>query len=441
MVSRSDRGPRKETKKGSKFQYKPRDPAKMKERATAKGGNFDSIFKSGFDTWRPKEGDNTVRILPPMWEDAEHYGYEIFIHKNVGADNSMYLCPSKMKDKYCPICAASKEAKDGGEDDEAKALRATNAFVVWIINRDEKDELPMLWQMSWSQDRDVAALGINKNGKVLAVDHPDVGFDLTLKRQGSGLRTKYYGYSFDREESRISESDKTQDGIIDYITENPVPSTLNFYDADYLEKVLNGTQDKGKDDEDDEDEGRPRGGNRGGAESAGEDEEVAFGRRGSRRKSDDGADDDPLPDEEEEKPRGSRRAARDEEDEEADDDTPKRGSSRRASRDDDDDGEKDEPRRRGSRDDDDEGDDKKTRGRRANDAVDDEEEPDEKPSRRKSRDDDDEEEEKPRGKRARDAEEEEEENPRSRRKSRDDDDGEEEEEPEEKPRGKRTGRR
>ncbi len=427
MVSRSDRGPRKSANKGG-FQYKPRDPAKLKERSERKGGNFDSIFKSGFDTWRPKEGDNLIRILPPTWDDFDHYGYEIWIHRRIGADDSMYLCLSKMKNKPCPICDAAKAAKDGNEDDEFKSLRTTNAFVVWMLNRDEKDELPMLWQMSWTQDRDVAALGFNKrSGNILAIDHPDEGYDLTIKRTGSGLRTKYFGLAFDRDPSPISAKDKKQDEILEYITENPIPSVLNFYDAEYLDKVLNGVQDTRDEDLDDE---KPRRGKRGGEEAEGEDEEIESDRRGRGKDRDDDEDekpssrrardgDDTLPDDDDEKPaRGARRNARDaDSDDDGDDDAPAKKSRRGASHDDDDDTEPEEEN-------------EKPRGRRAR-----EEEEEENPKSRRERGDDDE---KPRGKRRGGDDDGDDDEPRSRRgASRDDDDDSEKE----KPRGRRGGRK
>src|SRR5688572_21415076 len=39
------------------------------------GGSGESVFKSGYDTWRAKDGENAIRVLPPTWENYEHYGY------------------------------------------------------------------------------------------------------------------------------------------------------------------------------------------------------------------------------------------------------------------------------------------------------------------------------------------------------------------------------
>jgi hypothetical protein len=148
-----------------------------------------------------------------------------------------------MLNKPCPICEASKEAKDAGEADEAKALSPSERVISWVIDRDGDDpEKPLLYDQSWTQDRDVTSLCVDeRKGGTLLIDHPDNGFDVTFRRQGTGLKTKYYGWAIAREESPIHESQRVQDEILEYITENPVPDTLNFFDYNFLKGVLSGT--------------------------------------------------------------------------------------------------------------------------------------------------------------------------------------------------------
>lgn len=228
--------------KAKGFVYKPRTVDQIKERATRKSGRYDSIFKQGFDTWRAKTGDNLIRYLPPSWDDADHYGYTIFVHNGIGPDNATYLCPRKMLNKPCPICEAEKEAKDAGENEEASALKVSERIVSWILDRDADDpEKPMLYGNSWTQDRDIVSLCVNeRTGEILMIDHPDKGFDVSFKRQGAGLKTRYYGYAIARDDSPIHDSEKAQDEILEFVKDNPVPDTLNFYDYDYMKGVLSG---------------------------------------------------------------------------------------------------------------------------------------------------------------------------------------------------------
>ena len=227
------------------FVYKPRTADQVKARATKFTSNFDSVFKPGFDTFRPHDGDNLIRYLPATWDDFDHYCYTAYEHRYVGSKNSCYLCPKKMLNKRCPFCEAEKEALEAGEKDEAKQLGAKERAIAWVLDRDaDEAEKPRLWDNSRPEDSNIACLCINeRTGDVLMIDHPDNGFDVSFKRKkGAGkLNIDYYGHQIDRHESPICESERTQDAILDYIEKHPVPECLQFYDYDYLKGVLSGT--------------------------------------------------------------------------------------------------------------------------------------------------------------------------------------------------------
>lgn len=420
MIQRINKGHSGASKgRSSGFSYKPRSEKNVKDRAEQTGGKFDSIFLPGFDSFRPKVGDNAIRILPPTWEgDHEHYGMDIWVHGFVGPENGSYLCLSKMKNKPCPICDAARETKDAGEAEEAKKLEAKRRVLVWILDRDGEDpDKPILYSMGWTTDRDIAALCHNKKtGKVLLIDHPDEGYDIQFKRKGTkATNTEYYGWQVDRDSSPICDKSKTQEEVLEFITENPLTDVLKYFDGAYLQKVMDGTTEQRDEDADDEEEDRPRG-------KRGDDDDEEE-EKSSRRSRD--ADDD---DQEEEKPRRRRDDDEDEEEKprervrarrsDDDDDEDEKTSKRR--RDDDDDDEEEEKSSRSKKDDDEE-DDEHPRSRRGKD---DDEEEDERPSKsKKSRgDDDEEEEERPRSRRGRDDDEEDD---RPSRKSRRSDDDEE----------------
>jgi gp32 DNA binding protein like len=311
MIMRADRKVGRDKTKKKGFQYKPRDEKKLKERAEQEGGAFDSIFKAGVDTWRPAQGDNKIRILPPTWEDHDHYGFDVWQHGYVG--NGSYLCLSKMLQKRCPICEAARESRAAGEEEEAKRLSPSRRVVVWIVDRDADDpSVPLLWPMSWTMDRDIAALCHNKRtGASLLIDHPDEGYDLTFKRKGTGpTKTKYFGLAVERDASAISDDEKEQEGILEYIQENPIPSLLHYQSADYLKRMIEGEVEEkdedgqGEDDEQedggDEEEGsKKRGGEENGSE---DDEEEDDEEEGSKKRGgeENGSEDDEEEDDEEE---------------------------------------------------------------------------------------------------------------------------------------------
>ena len=81
----------------------PRTKEQIDKRARQSGGLKDWFIPEEIKTFTPKEGGkgNIIRILPPAWDDADHYGYDIYAHFGVGGENSAYLCLKKMKNEKC----------------------------------------------------------------------------------------------------------------------------------------------------------------------------------------------------------------------------------------------------------------------------------------------------------------------------------------------------
>lgn len=387
------------TKKKS-FNYVPRDPKAAKERAERTGARFDSPFKQGFDTWRPKAGSNKIRILPATWDEPSHYGFEIEVHKYVGSTNSTYLCRAKNgMNKPCAICKAAKEAKAAGEEDEAKQLQTSTQTVCWILDRAEDEQIPLLYPLSFTMDREITSLGIDEDsGKVLPIDHPDEGFDIRIKRAGAGLKTKYFGIAIDREPSPITDDTKEWNKIMDFIEGNPIPEVLHFFENDYLSRIINEEVEEKDEDADEDEDDRPRGKKKkrpaddedddedtGDGDEDDEDEKPKKGRKAAAK--DDEDDEDPADEDEDEDPKpkkGRRAAAEDGEDEDDEDVKPKKGR-RAAAEDDDDEDEDDEdtkPKRRGKAaakdddEDDDDGEEEETTTRRGKKSSKDEDDED-----------------------------------------------------------------
>lgn len=233
------------------FVYRERPVEALKERAERSGSRYDSIYKAGFDTWKPKPGNNLIRFLPPTWDNADHFSLMINVHSYIGPDQGSYLCLHKHFGKPCPICYAADDARRSGDEEEAKQVEVKERALTWIIDRNGDDPTkPLLYQMSWSQDRDIAALCRDpQTGAPLWIDHPDLGYDLSFQRTGTGMKnTRYLGYQIVRQSSHIANDMRVQDEIIQYCIDNPLPTVLQFYPAEYLEKALLGTTHAAADD-------------------------------------------------------------------------------------------------------------------------------------------------------------------------------------------------
>ncbi len=84
------------------FQYRKRSADEVEKRANQQGGDFLSLFKSEYKQYKVKKGDNFIRILPPTWEDAEHYGLDVHVHYSVGPQRETVICMNKTFDKSAP---------------------------------------------------------------------------------------------------------------------------------------------------------------------------------------------------------------------------------------------------------------------------------------------------------------------------------------------------
>lgn len=317
--------------------------------------DYDSCFKAGLPTFKPKEGENVIRILPSGSDKDPDWDFTLYSHYNVGADNGRYLCLAKMKDEDCPVCEAKMKATD---EEEADALNVGKGCIVWIIDRDNEKAGPQLWSMPFTKVRnEVYARSIDKKTKTpILVDDPEEGYDISFTRKGTGLTTAYTGVEIDRDPSPLHDKQATQDQWLDYVSENALPDILNFFEADYIEKVLMGKVERKKPEPEDEEEEAPR---RSEKRAAAKEEDEEEAPRSSRRRP----AAEPEDEEEEAPSRSARRVSKKDEEEEDAPAADTRSSRRRALLDDE---EEEKPVRRKSSKDEEDDDipfDKKTAGK------------------------------------------------------------------------------
>lgn len=272
-----DRGGR----RGGRFEYRQRDASSARKRAESSGKDFDRYLQDVADAYAVNDGDNVVRILPPTWDDAEHYGHDIYVHYEIGPDKGTYLCLNKMKGEKCPICEERKRAQNEGDEEYAKKLEPKKRVLVYVIDRNKEKEGIKVWAMPWTLDRDIVKVSVDKRtGEVLPIDHPDDGYDVMFERTGKGPRTEYVGVSIDRKSSSLD-----NDKALDFAQEHPLPTLLKFYSYEHIASVFGGGspaaggRDRGRDD-DHEDDRRGAGSSRSGRGGRDRDDRGA-GRRGA----------------------------------------------------------------------------------------------------------------------------------------------------------------
>lgn len=259
---------------GRNFSYQRRDADTYKKRSEGGKSQFDSYIRDNVKMFKPKNGDNVIRILPPTWDNPEHFGLDLWVHYNVGPDNQAYLCAHKMKGEQCPICDERAKALENNDSEYADQLKPTKRVAVWMIDRNDEKEGPILWTMPWTIDRDICKLVVDKRtGEVLPIDHPEEGYDIEFERKGQQQRTEYIGIAIARRSSDLGD-----DKWLDYIEKNPITDLVQYFDYDHIMRAFAGG-------------GKPKKG--------GDDDDHKKEDRGSSRRSSSRDDDDKKPEREE----------------------------------------------------------------------------------------------------------------------------------------------
>lgn len=233
-----------------KFEYQRRDVSQWQKKAAERGGDFDSIWKEGVKVYKPKDGKNIIRLLPPSWTNAAHYAYDIYVNYQIGVDNQSYLSLSKMKGEADPIAEARKQAERDGDEKLAKALNPNIRRAVYLIDRENEDEGVQLWAMPVTLDRAILNRASDEDtGELVMVDDPYEGADIKFYREKVGGKPfpEYPGEKVKIfKSSTLHEDEDTMGEWLEFINTHRIPDMLNFYSYDHIAGVFSGSVPKGE---------------------------------------------------------------------------------------------------------------------------------------------------------------------------------------------------
>lgn len=230
-----------------------RDADFLKKRAAAyqtKKDNFganpngDFLFTNKVNNFKPRKGDNCIRLLPPIHEDAMFPWEEVYVHYGIGVNNSAYFCLAKMKNRPCPICEEAKKARDEEKSkEEIRALTPSPRCAAWIIDRKESDpsKNPLLWLMPHDKIAgEILAKSFKKStNAIVYVDDPENGYDIYFTKNGEGIGTQYAG--IDKDEPSPLHADKaTADKWLEHTVTNDLRKIMTFKSYDYIKALLHG---------------------------------------------------------------------------------------------------------------------------------------------------------------------------------------------------------
>jgi len=149
------------------------DMERMRNRMTAlkNSGNGGGKF------WRPNEGEQTIRIVPPG--DGDPFR-DYWFHYNVG-EASGFLSPKKNFGEDCPLDTFVRQLWKEGTDESkriAKKLTARQRFFAPVVVRGEEDQGVKVW--GFGKRAYELLLGLVLNPEYGDISDPETGIDLVL---------------------------------------------------------------------------------------------------------------------------------------------------------------------------------------------------------------------------------------------------------------------
>jgi hypothetical protein len=278
---------------------------------------LNASMDTNYSWWKPEQGDNVIRILPPASEDADFPYEEVFLH--YGIDDVPITCLGSK----CPICAFIKQS---GKSKQFKQIRKARRLFFQIIDRDMEVPEPMIWSAGSGFLQYFLPVFLDVDEYEDVTDYED-GTDFVISRKGTGLKTKY-NYRIKRNPSAVSEDkeelaeimedmvdlstiskklnvDEVDDLLQDYLSDKDIDE--DFFDEDEAPQRRKRKRKKAKrevEEEEEEEEEKPKSSSRKKSNSSKSNSKSTSSRktRSTKTESEDEGDEEEEPDETEDEP-------------------------------------------------------------------------------------------------------------------------------------------
>ena len=228
-----------------KYEYKRRTKEETEQAKNLRGSKYPWI-EGLFPIYIPKEKDNHCRILPPTWENPQHFAYLVKIHYGIGVDNGQYLCRAEHLHEPCFPCEEREAAYAADDKEYGNSLWANPGFLCWV--EDKKDpscKTGKLWRIPDSVNTELINQSKDpKTGEYLAIDDPEAGYDVYFdtapkifpdKKSGKTKTANMpTGLKIARDSSAISPE------MLQFVLDHPLDKILKFESYNHIKEVMEG---------------------------------------------------------------------------------------------------------------------------------------------------------------------------------------------------------
>lgn len=182
------------------------------EAAQAEGVGIGGAF------FTPPVGRSIVRVIPPPVGVKSPYlvTYQHYIETPATDSAIKFNCPEVTRKDFCPACERYRALTKSGNPADSKAAeswKAKRRVYVNILDRANPDKGPQVWAFGVMIHRRLIDL---REDNVQGVDytHPVTGYDIVLKKEGSGRDTRYYA-DLARNASKLAPDAESMNDLID----------------------------------------------------------------------------------------------------------------------------------------------------------------------------------------------------------------------------------
>lgn len=215
--------------------------------------------------WKPKQGKNVIRILPP-WDDGGLFYFETALHYGfqVEGRNRAFPCLRVMGKKSCPACEVMTELKEGSAEDKklASRLEPRRKFYVNLIDR-ANPEVVQVGSFSGKGLRTL--LNYMQDPDWGDFTDPEEGHDVVVERTGSTMTDTRYDIRIKPKPSEVGVEDWEEklvnlaEDVVEEIDEDEFQQIVdeNFREAPPKRKSSSRDEDDEEETEDEEEEETP----------------------------------------------------------------------------------------------------------------------------------------------------------------------------------------
>jgi len=202
--------------------------------------HLDSMFDCAVVVFRPRDGENRVRVLPPTRKNARRFGSDVHVHYGIGPDNASYLSLHKHNKGVCPLWRRYQRAKWMYGIRYARKYRPVCRRAFYVIDRYDEARGPQIWLASkWAVFDELEEICDGYVEGIGALCDADGAFDVAFEKWGAGKSTKYSYMNIVKRLTPLHSDATVQERWMAYVRKHPIPKMLKFYPSDHIVSVLN----------------------------------------------------------------------------------------------------------------------------------------------------------------------------------------------------------